>query len=60
MQRDKKVNDAVWKKPQKEEKTNQNEKENDGVLKQILSDWNSSKKNDKGKTEQCCITWILL
>ena len=33
MQRDQKVNDAVWKKPKKEEKTNQNEKENDGVLK---------------------------
>ncbi len=33
MQRDKKVNDAVWKKPKKEEKTNQKEKEKDGVLK---------------------------
>ena len=33
MQRDKKVNDAVWKKPKKEEKTNQNEKENNVVLK---------------------------
>ncbi len=33
MQRDKKVNDAVWKKKKKEEKTNQKEKENDGVIK---------------------------
>ena len=33
MQRDKKVNDAVWKKPKKEEKTNQKETEKDGVLK---------------------------
>jgi hypothetical protein len=33
MQRDKKVNDAVWKKTKKEEKTNQKEKEKDGVLK---------------------------
>ena len=33
MQRDQNVNDAVWKKTQKEEKTNQNEKENNVVLK---------------------------
>ena len=33
MERDKKVNDAVRKKPKKGEKTNQKEKENDGVVK---------------------------
>ncbi len=33
MQRDKKVNYAVWKKTKKEEKTNQKEKENDDVFK---------------------------
>ncbi len=33
MQRDQKVNDAVWKKTKKEEKTNQKEKENNGVYK---------------------------
>ena len=33
MHRDKKINDAVWKKTKKEEKSNQKEKENDGVLK---------------------------
>ena len=32
MQRDKKVNDAVWKKPKKEEKTKQKVKEKDGVF----------------------------
>jgi hypothetical protein len=45
MHRDKKINDAVWKKTKKEEKSNQKEKENDVVLKQNVVRKKYLKKN---------------
>jgi len=49
MERDKKVNDAVRKKPKKGEKTNQKEKENDGVVKTNIVELKFLKNKREGK-----------
>ncbi len=57
MDRAEKVNDVVYKKTKKEEKTNQKHKKKDGLIIKTVFE---KQKIQKIRTEQCCIMNFLL